>query len=497
VKVEAQLFELFQELRHAITEAEILRTSVLPEMEAALEATRVAFERGRYSYLEWVDAQRELVDVQRQLIDASVNAHLYRTEIERLRATRSERDACKQHWILIALLTIAGCEPNSPQEDADEHAEEAVRGPNGGRLLEDGDFTLELAIFESGVEPEFHAWATEGGQTLRPSDVSLIVELARLGGRVDRIEFAPQAEFLRGTRTVEEPHSFDVSVIARHGDEEHRFEYASYEGRTTIAADVARDAGIGTATAGPGIIGDDLLLYGAIGPDTTRIREVHARFPGVIRSVTRVGDAVRAGETLATVESNESLQTYTVAAPIGGTITQRHAAPGEQTDDESLFEIADFSSVWAELDVFSRDRPRLREGLPVAISTDNGLTATGTIAYLAPVGNRASQSLTARVVLDNADRRWTPGQFVEGRVTIATTPVDLAVPLSALQRFREFDVVFAQVGETYEVRMLTLGRRDATHVEVLEGLATGTTYVTENSYLIKADIEKAGASHDH
>jgi cobalt-zinc-cadmium efflux system outer membrane protein len=84
VKAEAQLFELFQELRHAITETEILRASVLPEMEAALEATRVAFERGRYSYLEWVDAQRELIEVQRQLIDASANAHLYRTEIERL-----------------------------------------------------------------------------------------------------------------------------------------------------------------------------------------------------------------------------------------------------------------------------------------------------------------------------------------------------------------------------------------------------------------------------
>ncbi len=67
VKAEAQLFELFQELRHAITEAEILRTSVLPEMDAALEATGYAFERGRYSYLEWVDAQRELVDVQRAI----------------------------------------------------------------------------------------------------------------------------------------------------------------------------------------------------------------------------------------------------------------------------------------------------------------------------------------------------------------------------------------------------------------------------------------------
>lgn len=84
VRAEAQLFELFQELRHSITEADVLRTTVLPEMQAALEATRYAFDRGRYSYLEWVDAQRELVEVERALIDASANAHLYRTEIERL-----------------------------------------------------------------------------------------------------------------------------------------------------------------------------------------------------------------------------------------------------------------------------------------------------------------------------------------------------------------------------------------------------------------------------
>jgi outer membrane protein, heavy metal efflux system len=84
VRAEAQVFELYQELRHALTEAEILRVSVLPEMEAALEATRYAFERGRYSYLEWVDAQQELFEVQRARIEASANAHLFRAEIERL-----------------------------------------------------------------------------------------------------------------------------------------------------------------------------------------------------------------------------------------------------------------------------------------------------------------------------------------------------------------------------------------------------------------------------
>ena len=105
--------------------------------------------------------------------------------------------------------------------------------------------------------------------------------------------------------------------------------------------------------------------------------------------------------------------------------------------------------------------------------------------------------MRARVVLDNASGVLRPGQFVSGRVTVAESKVPLAVEKSGLQRFRDFDVVFEQVGDTYEVRMLELGRADATRVEVLEGLEAGARYVTENSYLIKADIEKSGASHDH
>lgn len=397
------------------------------------------------------------------------------------------------------LLIVAACgaqrEPVATTPAADA---EFARGPHAGRLLVDGAFTLELAIFEAGVPPEFHAWVTSGGQPVAPRDVDLTVELARLGGEVDRIDFTAQGDFLRGTAVVHEPHSFDVTIVARHAGREHRFGYASYEGRTTIAADVARAAGIDTSTAGPGVIRDELVLYGAIAADATRVRDVRARFPGVIRSVARtVGDRVRSGEALATVESNESLQTYSVTAPIAGTITARHAAPGEQTDGQGLFEITDFASVWAELDVFSRDRPRLARGQHAVVTADTGATAEGVIDYVAPIGDRTSQSVTARVVLDNADGQWVPGQFVEARLTLAATPVALAVPLSALQRFRDFDVVFAQVGETYEVRMLELGRRDRELVEVLGGLAPGTVYVTDNSYLIKADIEKAGASHDH
>ena len=55
--------------------------------------------------------------------------------------------------------------------------------------------------------------------------------------------------------------------------------------------------------------------------------------------------------------------------------------------------------------------------------------------------------------------------------------VALAVAKTGLQRFRDFDVVFEQVGDTYEVRMLELGRADATRVEVLAGLEAGARYV--------------------
>jgi cobalt-zinc-cadmium efflux system outer membrane protein len=84
VRAEASLFELVQELRHAITEAEVLRDEVLPQMLAALEATDTAWQQGRYSYLEWTEAQRERIDIERALIRAAANAHLFRIEIERL-----------------------------------------------------------------------------------------------------------------------------------------------------------------------------------------------------------------------------------------------------------------------------------------------------------------------------------------------------------------------------------------------------------------------------
>jgi cobalt-zinc-cadmium efflux system membrane fusion protein len=137
-------------------------------------------------------------------------------------------------------------------------------------------------------------------------------------------------------------------------------------------------------------------------------------------------------------------------------------------------------------------------GLVVQVSRlTDGATISTTLDRVLPGTATASQSTIARAILDNADGNWRPGSAVRARITLAESAVDLRVPLSALQSFRDWDVVFIRVGDIYEVRPLTLGRRDRQHVEVLAGLQASDAVVVEQSYLIKADIEKSGAAHDH
>lgn len=402
-----------------------------------------------------------------------------------------------------ALMTIvAGCsqgEKAGGEHEAGQVAGDFERGPNRGRLLRDGDFAVEMTIFEEGVPPEFHVYVYEDNEALPPDQVQLSVELGRLGGKTDRFAFKPEGDYLKGDGVVKEPHSFDVKVTAVRGGKTSSWTYPSYEGRVQIAASAAEAAELTVESAGPAAIRERLELTGAIQANPARLARVRARFPGVVREVRKgLGDAVAVGEVLATVQSNESLENYPIPAPIGGAVLARNAVAGEATGEEPLFVVGDLSKVWAELDVFGRDLNSIKPGQPVrVVSLDEEMMADGVISVLSPLTTHSSQSVRARVVLENAQGVWRPGQFVHGLVTVAETNVPLAVKNSALQRFRDFTVVFAQVGDIYEVRMLGLGKSDGVWTEVLGGLESGERYVTGNSFLIKADIEKSGASHDH
>ncbi|WCL53869.1 efflux RND transporter periplasmic adaptor subunit [Gimibacter soli] len=406
---------------------------------------------------------------------------------------------------LISGLLITGCssEPDDHSHAAgDGHEAEAAdfpRGPHNGRLLTDGDLAIEVTIFEAGRPPQFRLFAYKDGALLDPAQVEAKVTLTRLDGEENVFAFAAEADHLSGDGVVTEPHSFDVKVEARHAGHAHSWTYGSYEGRTAISAGMAAEVGIEVAPVGPAMIEETIELLGRVefAPDAEST--LRARFPGKVLAVTKSeGDRVKKGELLARVESNDSLKPYDIVAPMDGVMVKRTAQVGDVVYDTPLFVIGDLSRLRVDFHVYPGDLGIVQPGQMVAVrSIDGGRTAETELEAYLPTAESATQTMIVHAPLMNPDERWVPGMTVKGNVVVSREEVPLAVRTDALQRFRDFTVVFAQVGEEYEVRMLDLGRQTPEWTEVLGGIKPGQPYVTVNSFLVKADIEKSGASHDH
>src|SRR5690606_8647239 len=206
---------------------------------------------------------------------------------------------------------------------------------------------------------------------------------------------------------------------------------------------------------------------------------------------------VRAGDVLARIESNESLERYALVARKDGTVIGRHAALGESvTPERELFTVSDLSGVWVDFQVYRHDFARLREGQRVRVFAD-GETAGTRLTYLAPRVEEHSQTLVARAELSNEDGRWTPGLFVQGEVALEEFTAR-AVPRSAVQDVEGVPAVFVrEAGGRYKPVPVTIGRRDGELLELLEGPPAGTEIVVGNSYLLKAEMGKGEAGHEH
>lgn len=400
----------------------------------------------------------------------------------------------------IILLPLAACSP-SPEGSEAEHSDaaEAPEGPHGGRLLTDGDLGLEITIFETGQEPQFRVYPYWQGEELDPAKVDLQITLSRLGGKVDRFTFTAQDDYLAGAGVVEEPHSFDVEVVASVDGKRSRWTYENHEGRTTISPEAAEQGGIAIATAGPATIGDTREIFGTVELNPSARSEIRGQFPGRVVSVTKqVGDTVRSGELLARIESSESLQIYPVYSTVSGVVAERGGNPGDMTHDAPLYVITNPSATTVVFNIFPRDLGIIRPGMRVEVQSQDGRAVGSTTLgqYLAE-GNPQAGTALVRAAIPNRGGWIRPGMTMRGRVIINAETVPLAVRTEAIQPFRDFQVVYARYGDEYEVRMLQLGRRGAEYTEVLSGIEPGTPYVTEGSFLVRADVEKSGASHDH
>jgi len=258
-----------------------------------------------------------------------------------------------------------------------------------------------------------------------------------------------------------------------------------------IDDDLSEKVGIVTTIASPGTLSQTITVYGELtqGPENTH--EIYARFPGVIKSVNvSIGDAVKEGDRLATIESNESLKDYQLRAPAAGLIAHRQANPGELTQERQLFTIVNLSTAWLEFRVYPAQQEKVSKGQTIlTVINDQALEAL--VTHVIPAVDKPY--VLARVKLSNIDSNLSPGQFAKGKIHVRQFNAALTVKKEAVQELGGRFGVFVQNGEKYEFTPLVLGRSDDNFFEVLSGIENGAEYVSENSYLIKADILKSEA----
>ena len=190
---------------------------------------------------------------------------------------------------------------------------------------------------------------------------------------------------------------------------------------------------------------------------------------------------------------------YEIRSPISGIIIAKAIALGEALkEDREIYTIADVSTVWTAITVYPKDLNVIRVGQKVAVkATAYDVESEGTITYISTLIGGQTRTATARVELDNKEGKWRPGMFVNAELVAEEIQVPVAVSVEAIQTLRDWSAVFGRYDQYFEVRPLELGRSDGEMVEVLKGLTPGEQYAGGNSFAIKAELGKAGASHDH
>jgi membrane fusion protein, heavy metal efflux system len=177
-------------------------------------------------------------------------------------------------------------------------------------------------------------------------------------------------------------------------------------------------------------------------------------------------------------------------SPIDGRIVESKATRGQTVEPtDTLYDVADVSSLWVELRVFERDVAAVRAGDQVEITAAGGKHA-GKVAYVGDVIDPETRTAVVRVLVENQDRSFRPGQSVVARVRTTAPASDvLSVTRKAVTRIDGKATVFVlRDRNTVEPRLVTTGAEDAERVAVLEGLKPGEQVVVGGMFALKSEI---------
>jgi membrane fusion protein, copper/silver efflux system len=311
-----------------------------------------------------------------------------------------------------------------------------------------------------------------------------------------------------------------------------------------VPSDTRQSLGVRTAPVRRVALGRTWQATGVLTWDESRITHLHTRVPGWVRHlhVHALGERVRAGQVLATLDSNvldaaqrehlvalqagdaplaaasrerlgalgmtpaqvaaleragRSSRAVAVRAPTDGVVIELGARHGMYvTPETELFALAPLDRLWVDARLLERQAGTVQVGddAQVELAQLPGPPRPARVEYVYPQLDAATRAPRVRLSLDNPDGALRADMWVRVRGQAPAGAAVLAVPDAAVIRTGEGERVVLALGEgRFDVREVRTGRRADGLAEVVAGLEAGQRVVTSAQFLLDAEADVQAA----
>ena len=190
-------------------------------------------------------------------------------------------------------------------------------------------------------------------------------------------------------------------------------------------------------------------------------------------------------------EEGRASNTITLRSPASGVVVDKPSVQGMRfMPGETLYKIADLSSVWLLAEIFEQDIAMVRagQGVKIRVNAYPDRMFPGRVAFIYPSVSVETRTVRARIELANPGLLLKPSMYANVELAAGDGRRRLAVPDSAVLDSGTRQMVLVRRGEgMFEPREVRLGMRGDAYVEVLEGVKAGEEIVVGANFLIDAE----------
>lgn len=194
---------------------------------------------------------------------------------------------------------------------------------------------------------------------------------------------------------------------------------------------------------------------------------------------------------------NIRLPIYT---PLSGIVIEKMVQQGQYVNTgDVLFNIADLSKVWVEIDVFENEVAYVRVGQQVEIrsAVEHGELFNGRISFVYPFHDPKTHTVKARVEMPNPGHRLKPDMFVNAIIKVPLAK-GIVIPVTAIIDTGKRQLVWVEMSPgMFEPREVQVGERIDDKVQIVSGIKEGDKVAVSGSYLIDSESQLKGGGQDH